>query len=280
MRHIFFIVVLVAAAFLGGAFINGPGLEWVQTRALRYIGLTTGEEIASVDLKQGGSESNVDEAGLIKPERDTPIAPAPSVVSETDSGQDDASERRPKAAGSTTPRPAVAKAAEPPPLEPPGTAAQPLNPSLEIAQSPAPERSPTKPTPSAPDSGTPSAPGSPRPDPNVKPALMDALAGLLPANRPSSDGASLPQRGAPDRKAPLGDNEEWVILERKMQSLGVSRYACEGEPGGRVVFSCLIPLAGRQAVTQRFEADGDDLVQAARAALRRIALWRATQPAP
>ena len=52
----------------------------------------------------------------------------------------------------------------------------------------------------------------------------------------------------------------------------------EGEPGGRVVFSCLIPLAGRQAVTQRFEAEGDDMVGAAQAALRRVALWRATQP--
>ena len=44
-----------------------------------------------------------------------------------------------------------------------------------------------------------------------------------------------------------------------MQSFGVSRYTMDGEPGGRVVFSCLIPLAGRQAVTQRFEAEGEDL---------------------
>jgi hypothetical protein len=63
-----------------------------------------------------------------------------------------------------------------------------------------------------------------------------------------------------------------------MQALGVSRFNVEGEPGGRVVFACLIPLAGRQAVSQRFEAEGDTVVQAADAALRRIALWRATQP--
>ncbi|MFI5454756.1 MAG: hypothetical protein ACHRXM_04835 [Isosphaerales bacterium] len=62
-----------------------------------------------------------------------------------------------------------------------------------------------------------------------------------------------------------------------MQSLGVSRFTIEAEPGGRVVFSCLIPLAGRQAIAQRFEAEGDDMVQAAHAALRRIGLWRATQ---
>ena len=63
----------------------------------------------------------------------------------------------------------------------------------------------------------------------------------------------------------------------RCRSLGVSRFTIEAEPGGRVVFSCLIPLAGRQAVTQRFEAEGDDIVQAAHAALRRIGLWRATQ---
>ena len=62
-----------------------------------------------------------------------------------------------------------------------------------------------------------------------------------------------------------------------MQSLGVTRYTMEGEPGGRVVFWCLIPLAGRQAVTQRFEGEGDDEVHAAQAAIRRIALWKATR---
>ena len=51
-----------------------------------------------------------------------------------------------------------------------------------------------------------------------------------------------------------------------MQALGVSRFTIEGQPGGRVVFSCLIPLAGRQAVAQRFEAEGKDAFQAARAA--------------
>jgi hypothetical protein len=72
--------------------------------------------------------------------------------------------------------------------------------------------------------------------------------------------------------------DDWAVLQRKMQTLGVTRFTIDGDPGGRVVFSCLIPLAGRQAVTQRFEAEGDDVVGAAQAALRRVALWRATQP--
>ena len=52
-----------------------------------------------------------------------------------------------------------------------------------------------------------------------------------------------------------------------MQTLGVSRFTIEGEPGGPVVFVCLIPVAGRQAVTERFEAEADDVIQAAQAAL-------------
>ena len=72
--------------------------------------------------------------------------------------------------------------------------------------------------------------------------------------------------------------DSWLILERKLQTLGVSRFTIMGEPRGRVVFSCLIPIAGRQAVAQQFEAEADDLVEAAQAAVRRIVLWRATQP--
>jgi hypothetical protein len=70
---------------------------------------------------------------------------------------------------------------------------------------------------------------------------------------------------------------DWALLRSKMQSLGVTHYTIDGQPGGRVIFSCLIPLAGRQAVSQRFEAEGDDEFQAGQAALRRIALWRAAR---
>jgi hypothetical protein len=62
-----------------------------------------------------------------------------------------------------------------------------------------------------------------------------------------------------------------------MRELGVARYGIEGEPGGRVRFHCLIPLAGRRAVAQQFEADGADELEAARTALRRVALWRGSE---
>ena len=62
-----------------------------------------------------------------------------------------------------------------------------------------------------------------------------------------------------------------------MQVLGVTRYTIEGSPNGRVSFICMIPLVGRQAISQRFEAEGDDEFQAARTVVRRIMLWRASR---
>ena len=108
------------------------------------------------------------------------------------------------------------------------------------------------PAPASPEGGTPAVP--------------------MPAPVPSP--SPTPTSPAPNRP---GD-DDWATLARKMQAMGVSRFTIEGQPGGRVVFSCLIPLAGRQAVAQRFEAEGEDALQAARAALRRVALWRAAQP--
>jgi len=67
-------------------------------------------------------------------------------------------------------------------------------------------------------------------------------------------------------------------LRRRMKTLGVTRYWVEGEPGGPSRFRCVIPTAGGRAVGQHFEAEGDDDLQAAEAALRRVALWKATEP--
>jgi hypothetical protein len=72
-----------------------------------------------------------------------------------------------------------------------------------------------------------------------------------------------------------------VTIRQKMRALGVARYGFEGEPEGRVRFHCVIPLAGRRAVSQQFEGEGDDMIEAVQTALHRVALWRATElPAP
>ena len=71
---------------------------------------------------------------------------------------------------------------------------------------------------------------------------------------------------------------DWGDLRRRMKALGVARYWVEGEPGGPSRFRCVIPTAGGRAVGQHFEAEGDDDLQAADAALGRVALWKATEP--
>ncbi len=107
--------------------------------------------------------------------------------------------------------------------------------------------------------------------------LVDSLAGLLPPGENVSSGLSPPAQSSTGRKSTRVAGDEWTILESKMQALGVSRFTVEGKPGGSIVFACLIPVAGRQAVTERFEAEGDDVIRAAQSVLRRIVLWRATQ---
>jgi hypothetical protein len=100
------------------------------------------------------------------------------------------------------------------------------------------------------------------------------LSDLLPLKEASSD-SSIP--AVPTVKAVGERSDDWEVLLHKMNSLGVSRFSAEGETSGRVTFSCLIPLAGQHAVTQRFEAEGSSLIQATKTALRRVTLWRAAQ---
>ena len=92
--------------------------------------------------------------------------------------------------------------------------------------------------------------------------------------------ASTTDEPTPPAAAISGGSNDWTAVRRELKVLGVSRYGTEGEPSGRVRFHCVIPLAGRRAVGQHFEAEGDDELQAARAAIKRVALWRATEGEP
>ena len=92
VRHLFLILVLIGASFLGGAFVNGPGLQWAQARLLRSLGLNNGGEIASIELKPATSseqEMKSRSGGLmpVDPRADMPkgpIAPIPSLQTETE----------------------------------------------------------------------------------------------------------------------------------------------------------------------------------------------------
>jgi hypothetical protein len=286
VRQLILVVVLVAASFLGGAFVNGPGLQWVQTRVLRSLGLNNGGEITSVDLKSVVSTETSSNGSIsTKPEADTthgPPASIPSLLTENEVAKQDTSDRRSgfQARGKSTTNEPAASYSQPSPSSSSAKRAR----ARALAQSPGLEHIPSDPdiTPASAVSPPVPAQASSRSALDTAPAIIDSFAALLPSNAPSSDSSLSLASSTPSLKsAPksiAGESENWAILERKMQSLGVSRYMMDGEPGSRVVFSCLIPLAGRQAVSQRFEAEGDDMVHATQAALRRIALWRATQP--
>ena len=276
LRQAILVILLIAAAFLGGAFVTGPGLQWAQARVLRSLGLNNGGEIAAVDLET--TVTSPDPAELPKSQaagpRD-PIAPMPRVASERKSSKDDAFDRiappdpaRPPSTGasaSTQSSPLSLPSATPPrSVTKSSSRRQPL---VDPQVSPASGDALSRPSRSVAPAGKPSPP-----------ALIDSIASFSPFPEASIDSdRSQSTRQSSGPKPAEANSGEWDSLVTNMQALGVSRFTVEGEPGGQVVFVCLIPLAGRQAVSQRFESSGDDLIQAARAALRRVTLWRATQ---
>lgn len=318
MRQALFVVVMVAAAFLGGAMVNGPALRWAQARLLDYLGLKEGE-IASVDLPGPSPETTNGQDPKSSPATAAPTAHEPLVTIEKQSKKPDTShpssgtsvsskfslnrgrtrsgpKDKPQAEqdressrarnqvveGMPASLPPLTAIPEPEASRPSESAAKPRQttpretpgmPELDAPLEPSRNGPTTAATQTVPEHPTP-APGLPAPlDPTVGPAI---LASLSPA--PSTSSATpLPAPAAAVPAASTTSVGDWAILRRKMQSLGVTHYTIDGQPGGRVVFSCLIPLAGRQAVSQRFEAEGDDDFQAAQAAMRRIALWRATR---
>jgi hypothetical protein len=297
VRQIVLVVVLVGAAFLGGAFVNGPGLRWVQTQLLGSMGLGEDAEPRAVDLKFAAGGDGLGANPVVG----GPLAPAPAPVADAGAVKPGSSERRPGRGDGREnqgdPRPTAASPS-PRPSRPAlsqsvastsrgaaddlrdGESPPPLPADLPAAVSPRAPRDPDVTL--ATGSSAPSSPQADRPAPSggeAPPTLMDSLSTLMPSPAPAPpDSLRLPTPAPAPPPAVKPGDDDWATLARKMQSLGVSRFTIEGQPGGRVVFSCLIPVAGRQAVAQRFEAEGEDAVQAARAAMRRVALWRAAQP--
>ena len=276
MRQAIFILVLVGAAFLGGAFVNGPGLQWAKSRVIRTLGLTSGGEIAEVDLESNSNGEIGPEPGESAKRRASgPIAPMPSVLSDDAPGKHDAIDKsltfqsqqtqaktrsgsdqtRQPSLPSVTSRPSVTNSS-------PSVAAQSDQQVLHAAYDRPPSDSSQKMS-SVNKSGVPAA-VVPSPSP----------LGDLSSNGPLSASVRLSSSSNP---AKIFDSE-WALIESRMQTFGVKTFTIEGTPGGPVIFSCFIPVAGQQAVTERFEAEGENVMRAAQAALRRVVLWRATQP--
>lgn len=67
----------------------------------------------------------------------------------------------------------------------------------------------------------------------------------------------------------------WHEIEDKMDALGVVRYEILGSPGAKKKFRCEIDIAG----APKFEAESEDIAQAAQFALKRVVLFQAARKA-
>ena len=139
----------------------------------------------------------------------------------------------------------------------------------------------------APPSTSKSRPGRTAPSGRRRPI---ARRGTRPSGRPA--GLARPRTPAPRARGRRTRRHRRRRLRARARTTGgrsggrcvrwaCRRYGIEGEPDGRVRFHCVIPLAGRPRSASSSRPRGTTRSQAAQTALRRVALWRATEhPAP
>jgi hypothetical protein len=285
MRKAFFCLVLVAASFAGGAAVNGPGLNWAKAMIMDRLGLNeTGEPRPAlptdsipplaVEPSEVGAGSPATSAADPAPEGKDPAPDrTDNDILATANGQDSVKGRADGPAASkvntNAPESTSVKKASAAPAE----SAPALDPLAEV-KAKAKELPALAPVP-APD---PKDGPLPLPDPSapkVSATSEEPVKALPvePTDAAVSATANAPAAAA-DANAAQGD---WSEIRRLLKAAGVSRFTIDGELTGRVRFQCVIPVAGRRAVGQHFEAEGDDEIQAARAALKRITLWRASE---
>jgi hypothetical protein len=234
LRRLVFALVLIGAAFAGGATINGPGLAWLQRNF-------AGGPSIIVD----GSSARSPAAKA--PPRQFPTAKTPPL--QVNLPRNPAAPRNLKKAEASV----VLAQADPPLLpESPSTPAS--------ALAPLPFSPPTE------ADATTLASASVDPKPASLPTL-DPVARLASVETPASPTSS---------SSSSSSSKDWAELRSRMKALGIVRYTIEAETEGRVRFSCVIPVDGLKAVGHHFEAEGDNEPQAVEAALKRIALWKAT----
>ena len=240
MRQTILALLLIGAAFLGGALVSGPGLQWVQACVLQSLGLNDGLEIAAVNLESTSSDEKTTKQS----------EPAELQFNRLNSKKADQS-----ALLSATVHPLVTKSSSG---------------GLVLAGA---ELAPGIADPTTGDLGR-------RASNNElgRSAQPDSINRPLPSGISSNEvDQSLPTHDFPRPKLTKASDVSWALLESKMRAMGVTRFRVEGEPNRNIKCTCLIPLPGQQAISQWFEADAEDLGQAIRNLLFRIALWRATQ---
>lgn len=310
MRKAFLVVALIGSSFAGGAAVNGPGLAWVKG-----LIAPAAEALESLDE----DEALADDAEIADPPapRQASKPGRRRTGASTDPAPSSDARPAPVETRSSGPSPDAPAPAATSPAPAPAAPAQGLLGTLQAAITPAAaapaarSAEPTVTTSATPGGLTPpkleppgtGAGANPRPDPVVTPAAVAPEAAARPAERaatpapagngnasgwlPPSIGKALAGGAAPTttttapapRAAPGSDG--WAEIQRRMTAHGVSRYWIEGDAAaGTVRFRCVVPLAGRAAVAQQFEGEGEDLHAAAAVTLRRIDLWKATEQQP
>jgi hypothetical protein len=275
LRKALFVIALIGLSFGAGAAVNGSAPGWA--RAWIQGGRSKDAPVDEVEPPAVGDTS---------PAETIPAAPLPPLSA--DSPDSSKAETPPPAQPSASAEPPdlsppPAPRDEAPALAPPGTDDNPkpqpeADPAVKAAEGPPALDKPVD-VPAPPPPSAPTPPSSTEPAPQAQEgsgwadAPGSAPAAAVVPGRPKVDPAIT--KAAHANPAPAGT---WADVRRRLRELGASRYWLEGEPGGLARFRCVIPLAGQRAVAQQFEGEGDDDLQAAEIALRRIVLWRATQP--
>jgi hypothetical protein len=282
LRKGLFAVVLVGAAFAGGAAVNDFGRGWIRSLIRGHV---PRETIAiAVDEDDDSPPKDGPPADRVAPPvEEIPAAAPPALIPDPPPPPPRRGDPpAPAPLETPTPEPIVPKATPAPDL--PGI----LGPKALRVEAPRDEGPPPLPSPrDVPAPPPPTGTGPPvvaaAKDPDWADAPGSAPAAAVlprPAGGPAPLDPGLAAATDPGPPAPDGDGRpagDWAALRRRMRELGVGRYWVEGQPDGPVRFHCIIPLAGTHAVGQHFEAEGEDDLQAAEAALRRVALWRATE---
>lgn len=253
MRQVLFVVVLIGASFAGGAVVNGPGLHWAQAQVMSRLGIADsgGSDVPPTVPSISNSNTNTTSADSI------PSRPIPPLVIDVPAAQPERT------------KPAETPAA---PVDPSSITFEPA-PSALPGLAPVPE---TTPTPPPIDPPAPLVTSRDREREAIDLAVATAGAKDKPQEAEKTKDVHVRLASTPGT-AVAAEPADWAEVRRALRDLGVSRYGVDGDPNGQARFHCVIPLAGRKAVGQHFEAEGDDDLQAARAVLRRINLWRATE---
>lgn len=242
MRNALFAILLVAASFAGGAFINSPAMSWVKTALTPPSPSST-----------SGEKSADTPSVTVDP---VPSAPLPLLASQQPTQELPRS--RPEASARRDP--AVDRAMNPAV----STSSDRLNPSFPEIPAPISELPPIP-------QAEPQAILIPKPAANS----WEDAPGSAPAT--AAIGGQPSKRGTPVVNIANPRSGDWVTLRKQLAAHGVARYRIEVDLEGKARFSCVIPFPSSKSVGQHFEAESDDEFLAAETVLKRIMLWKASE---